>query len=105
MFASPREKGEAVFRLLGRWVLRGGLVLVVLFAVAYLGDMVVYRLRGSPQSSVTVHRYLTVPLKGNKKEFDYQGTLDAPCSVSIFPQGNESACWQLRRNPNQNTAM
>ena len=91
--------------LVGRWLLRGALVLVALFVVVYIGDLVVFKLRGSPQSKVTVTRYLTVPLKGNKKEFDYQGTLDVPCSASIFPQSGESPCWQLRRNPIQNVPM
>jgi hypothetical protein len=48
---------------------------------------------------------LTVPLKGNKIEFDYQGSSDVPCSVSLFPQGGQSPCWQLRRNPNQATNL
>jgi hypothetical protein len=54
---------------------------------------------------VTVSRFLAIPLKGNKQEFDYLGTSDVPCSVSLFPQGGQSACWQLRRNPNQITAL
>lgn len=94
-----------MLRLIGRWLLRMTIALVILFAVVYLGDMIIYKLRGSPQSKVTVNRYVTVPLKGNKSEFDYQGTLDVPCSVSIFSQGDESPCWRLRRNPNQNTQM
>lgn len=94
-----------MLKLLGRWLLRAALALLALFVLVYLGDLAVFKLRGSPQSKVTVTRYLTVPLKGNKKEFDYQGTLDVPCSVSIFPQSGESPCWQLRRNPNQNVSM
>jgi hypothetical protein len=94
-----------VLRLIGRWLWRSALALIALFVVVYLGDMAVYKLRGSPQSKVTVNHYLTVPLKGNKTEFDYQGTLDVPCSVSLFPQSGASPCWQLRKNPNQNTQM
>lgn len=85
--------------------MRAAVALVLLFAAVYLGDMAIYKLRGSPQSKVSVNRYVTVPLKGNKTEFDYQGTLDVPCSLSIFPQGDETPCWKLRKNPNQNTAM
>lgn len=85
--------------------MRAAVALVLLFAAVYLGDMMIYKVRGSPQSKVSVNRYLTVPLKGNKTEFDYQGTLDVPCSLSIFPQGDETPCWKLRKNPNQNTAM
>lgn len=94
-----------LLRLLVRWLLRGALFVVALFVAVYLGDLVIFKLRGSPQSKVTVTRYLTVPLKGNKKEFDYQGTLDVPCSVSIFSQDGESPCWQLRRSANQNVTM
>ena len=91
--------------LIGRWLLRVLLAGVASFIAVYLGDMAIYKLRGSPQSRVTVNRYITVPLKGNKSEFDYQGTLEVPCSVSLFSQGGESACWQLKKNPNQNTPM
>jgi hypothetical protein len=81
------------------------LVLIAAFVVVYLGDWAVYKLRGSPQDSVTVNRTLSVPLKGNKTEVDYLGTSNVPCSVSLFSQGGESPCWQLRRNRNQNTTM
>jgi hypothetical protein len=73
----------------------------VLFAVVYVGDWAVYRLRGSPQSKVTVSRFVSIPQKGRKTELDYLGTFDAPCAVAIFDQGGESPCWHLRRNPNQ----
>jgi len=63
------------------------------------------QLRGSPSSTVTVNRFLSVPLKGNKIEYDYLGTADVACSVSLFPQGGQSPCWRLRRNPNQNTDL
>jgi hypothetical protein len=94
-----------VLRLLGRWLIRVAIGLIAAFVALYAGDWAVFKLRGSPQSKVTVNRYLTVPLKGNKKEFDYLGTLDVPCSVSIFPQGGQSPCWQLRRSANQNTSL
>jgi hypothetical protein len=84
-----------------RWAMRIGIGLVVTFIVVYCGDWAVFKLRGSPQASVTVNRYLTVPLKGNKEEYDYLGSLDVPCSVSLFSQGGQSPCWQLRRNQNQ----
>jgi len=52
-----------------------------------------------------VNRYVTIPQKGRKSEFDYLGTLDLPCSVSLFSQGGLSPCWQLRRNPNPGLDM
>jgi len=88
-------------RLLLRFLKRFLLLLAVVFVVAYAGDWAVYNMRGSPQSKVTVNRYVTIPLKGNKQEFDYLGANDVPCSVSLFPQGGQSPCWQLRRNPNE----
>ena len=84
-----------------RWLLRGAMVLVAAFVAVYGGDWAIFKLRGSPRSKVTVNRYITIPLKGNKQEFDYLGSVDVPCSVSLFPQAGQSPCWQLRRNPNQ----
>jgi hypothetical protein len=76
-------------------------VLVAGFVVTYAGDWALFRLRGAPHSKVSVNRYVTIPLKGNKQEFDYQGTVDVPCSISLFPQAGMSACWRLRQNTNQ----
>jgi hypothetical protein len=88
-----------------RWARRIVVTLVAAFVALYVGDWAVYKMRGSPQGSVTVNRTLVVPLKGNKSEYDYLGASDVPCSVSIFSQVGESPCWQLRRNQNQNTQM
>lgn len=88
-----------------KWARRVVIVLIAAFVLLYVGDWTVYKLRGSPQSHVTVNRTLSVPLKGNKTEVDYLGTSDVACSVSLFPQGGESTCWQLRRNRNQNITM
>jgi hypothetical protein len=52
-----------------------------------------------------VNQYQTVPLKGNKIEYDWLGASDVSCSVSLFPQGGQSPCWRLRRNPNQTTNL
>ena len=88
-----------------RWGLRVVAVLVAAFAVVYISDWAVYKLRGAPQSKVTVNRYVSIPLKGLKTEYDYLGTIDQPCAEALFPQGGQSACWQLRRNPNQGMSM
>jgi hypothetical protein len=90
-------------RWLGRWLVRGIVVLAAAFVATYAGDWAVFKLRGSPQDKVTVNRYLTIPLKGNKQEFDYLGSMDVPCSVSLFSQAGQAPCWQLRRSPNQET--
>ena len=88
-----------------RWLQRTVVVLVAAFVALYGGDFAIYKLRGSPTSTVTVSRFLTVPLKGNKIEYDYVGASDVTCSVSLFPQNGESPCWHLRRNPNQTTTL
>jgi hypothetical protein len=88
-----------------RWSIRVALVLVVVFVATYVGDWGLYKLRGSPVSKVNVSRYLVISLKGNKQEYDYLGTADVPCSVSLFPQAGQSPCWQLRRNANQTTNL
>jgi len=92
-------------RWLMRWLQRVIVVLVVAFMATYAGDWAVFKLRGSPQSKVTINRYVTIPLKGNKQEFDYLGSMDVPCSVSLFPQAGQSPCWHLRRNPNQGATI
>jgi len=92
-------------RWLMRWLQRVIVVLAVAFMATYAGDWALFKLRGSPQSKVTINRYLTIPLKGNKQEFDYLGSMDVPCSVSLFPQAGQSPCWQLRRNHNQGATI
>ena len=79
----------------------GVLGLAVAALLAFVGDWMVYQLRGSPGAQVTVTRYLTVPLKGNRTEFDNEGTVQTPCARAIFPQGNLSPCWYLRRHATQ----
>jgi hypothetical protein len=87
------------------WLRRGLLVVAVGFLAVYAGDWAVFKLRGSPVSKVTVNRYVTIPLKGNKQEFDFIGTSDVGCSMSLFSQGGQDPCWKLRRNPNQGTTL
>jgi hypothetical protein len=94
-----------VWRWIGRWLLRGALLSIALVAATYAADWVAYRLQGSPQSTVTVSRTMVVPLKNNKEEYDYVGTFEEPCSISLFPQGGLSPCWYLRRNPNENVKI
>ena len=88
-----------------RWLERMLVVSVVGFVAVYGGDWAIFKLRGSPHSKVTINRYVTIPLKGNKQEFDYLGSVDVPCSVSLFSQAGQSPCWQLRRNTNQGATL
>jgi hypothetical protein len=90
---------------MNRWLLRVGVVLVAGFVAVYAGDWAVFKLRGSPSGKVRINRFVTIPLKGGKQELDYLGSMDVPCSVSLFPQAGQSPCWQLRRNPNQGATL
>jgi hypothetical protein len=85
-----------------KWTVIGA---AITFVALYAGDWIAFRMRGSPSSKVTVNRYLVVPLKNHKNEYDYLGSDDEPCSVSIFPRAGQSACWWLRRNSNQTTNL
>jgi hypothetical protein len=90
-----------MIRTFGRWILGLAVLLAAVSLVAYAADWTVFRLRGSPQSTVAVSAYMEVPLKGGKTEYDYLGTLNVPCAVALFPHGGKDPCWNLRRNPNQ----
>jgi hypothetical protein len=81
-------------RLLLR-VLQGLLALLV---VLYAGDWLVVRVRGQTSSSVQVEQFLKTPLKGQKEEFDYMGTVAQPCLKSLFPHSSEAPCWWLERH-------
>lgn len=96
-----RGRLKTVFRLLGRWLVRTLAVALVFFVTLYLGDWAVFTVHGSPVSKARVNRFLSVPLKGNKTEYDFVGTFDVPCSVSLFAQGGQSPCWWLAHHPDQ----
>lgn len=83
-----------------RWILLSLLAAVVLL---YCADWVLFNVRGSVMSQVTVSRFLSAPLKNNKQELDYLGSEEVPCSVSLFPQASHAPCWYLRRHHNQIT--
>ncbi len=94
-----------MMRSVVRWTQKVVVVIAAVFALSYGSDWILFKLRGSPFSKVTINRYVTIPLKGGKQEFDYLGSFDVPCSRSLFPQAGQSACWQLSRNPNQGMTM
>jgi hypothetical protein len=48
-----------------------------------------------------VEQFLRTPLKGQKEEFDYMGTVAQPCVPSLFPHSSESPCWWLERHKTQ----
>lgn len=67
-------------------------------AFLYGMDVAIFTLRGKPLHQVTVNRYLAVPLKGNKTEYDYEDSQPVACSQSLFPQYGWNPCWYLHRH-------
>ena len=88
-------------RSISAWLLRATLGAVAVSAVSFAVDWTAYKLHGSPHSSVVVSRFMEIPLKGQRSEYDYLGSGDVSCAQAIFPQDGQSPCWYLRRNPNQ----
>ena len=75
-------------------------VVLATLVVLYLGDWITLRVKTGAQgsNSVQVEQFLRTPLKGQKEEFDYMGTVDQPCVRSLFPHSSESPCWWLARH-------
>ena len=90
-----------MFRWLGRWFIRIFLFVAVATVVSYTADTLVFMMRGSPTSLVTVQKFMGIPLKGQKEEYDYLGQAQVSCAVALYPHGGKDPCWHLRRNPNQ----
>jgi len=90
----------ALYLFLRRWFIRIFLAIAAITTVSYLGDSAFYLLRGSPTSTVSVSQFMSIPLKGQKIEYDYLGRAQMPCSESLYPHGGQQPCWYLRRDPN-----
>ncbi len=83
---------------------RATAVLVMLLAVLYLGDWLVWRHRvalGSGYGVVEVDQFLATSLKGSKTEYDLTGTQQVKCVRTIFPHQAYPACWWVERNKAQ----
>lgn len=79
----PRTRKPRFFAQAEMLLLAVALAALSLFG----GDWAIFQLRGMPRSSVTVERYLVVPLKGKKTEYDDEGQRSVPCARALFPQG------------------
>ncbi len=73
-------------------------LLLAAVVVLYLGDWLILRVRPQGGSSVQVEQFLRTPLKGQKEEFDYMGTVAEPCVRSLFPHSSDTPCWWLERH-------
>jgi len=88
-------------RWFGKWLLRGLVGFAAVSLAVYAVDWSVYKLRGSPHASVAVSRFMSIPLKGQKTEYDFLGTANVSCAVALFPHDAQDPCWYLKRHPNQ----
>ncbi len=77
---------------------------LIALVVVYFADWAALAVRLAHHSglgNVTVSQYLATPLKGNKAEYDFLGSVDQPCVKSIFPHNEDQPCWWLERHKNQ----
>jgi hypothetical protein len=101
----PTSPGGRFLRKLGERALFSVFVAVV---VLWLADEAVYRYRvarGRAQGSVTVDRYLAVPLKNGHREFDSEGADQQTCARALLPHGGDLPCWYLQRHRDQRSDL
>jgi len=80
--------------------------LLICLAIAYALDWTVFETRqviwSSGLGTIAVDQFLATPLKGNKAEYDYLGTVNQTCSRTLFPQYAaaqwNTPCWWLQRH-------
>jgi hypothetical protein len=82
--------------------------LLITAAVLYVGDWLVFKLRGSPKDTLTVSLFVSASLKNEKQEIDYIGQEQWSCTHTLFPfppfeKSQSSPCWYLRQHTNQTT--
>jgi len=95
---NPPKSAQSPQNPILKWSERILLGFIAAAVLAYLGDCAVFNLRGKPLGRISVNSYLTVPLKGNKTEYDYQGTEPVPCAHALFPKTGAPPCWYLSRH-------
>ncbi len=86
---------------LKRLAARTALALVLIPAIAFLGDWAVWRVKlahGAGMGSIPVNRIVVAPLKGGREEYYPDGTAELDCSQSLFPQAGSGACWWIARH-------
>src|ERR1700691_4087591 len=96
---APRFQSRMAVNMKRQWgrILQGLLAILV---VLYLGDWITLRVRTGAQgsNSVQVEQFLRTPLKGQKEEFDYMGTIAQPGVPALFPHRSEAPCWWVERH-------
>jgi hypothetical protein len=96
---SGERAQRTVSGIILRWLGMSLLAVLILAALAYVGDYAIFMLRGQPVDQVTVTKYMAAPLKGNNTEFYYEGTGPVSCAKALFPQNGMNPCWYVRKHP------
>jgi hypothetical protein len=85
------------------FVARGLVVVLAIFALAYLLDYGWLRIRISQGESrafdtLQVEVVDVIPQKGNKAEYVPEGAQSETCVRSLFPHSGSTPCWYLKRH-------
>ena len=95
-------------------LLRLAVVLVVVMALLYAGDLISLHLRmrhttaTDPFETLTAPRVLAISEKGNKTEYQIDAenpTQTITCVHALFPHNGYSTCWQVQRTLHQPVPM
>jgi hypothetical protein len=97
--APGNQPQRTVTGIILRWLGIFFLAVLILAALAYVGDYAIFLVRGQPVDQVIVTKYMAAPLKGNNTEFYYEGTGPVTCAKALFPQNGMNPCWYVRKHP------
>ena len=95
-------------------LLRLAVVLVVVMALLYAGDLISLHLRmrhtttTDPFETLSAPRVLAISEKGNKTEYQIDAenpTQTITCVHALFPHNGYSTCWQVQRTLHQPVPM
>jgi hypothetical protein len=79
--------------------------LVLLLALLYAGDSLLFRYRRAQFGTVTVTPYYAVPRKDHKIEYMFDDPRDETCVNSLFPRQGDGPCWYLSRHKERRIDM
>lgn len=91
-----------------RWPVTILVTLIMIFALTYVADWVMLRIRersGSAHGSVTVDNADVVKEKGGKVEYFFNPPEPTPCVRALFPHEGQPACWWLARHSERQQFM
>ncbi len=97
----PPNQTKLVPGQLKRFLLKFFVALIIAAALIYLADFIDFHARKNSVGQVTVRIYYAIGQKSGKTELAYQDPQQVNCANALFPHNGMSACWWLRRHPEQ----